>query len=165
MTLARASMALRDWWERIPASLIDRSVGALLFFPGATVLGLSGWLTPSAAGVGTHTQLGLGACMMLSLTGIPCPMCGMTTTFALMAEGRVIEALKNQPFGVVLFLLTLLGTGLGATELVLARGTWRRVMAWVEAREARVAVGILVGMILGWGYKILLLKGILHLHP
>jgi len=71
--------------------------------PTLTVLAIARHLQPDPAGVGTHTQLGLGRCPVLALTGYPCPMCGMTTTFALMADLRPVDAALNQPFGVVLF--------------------------------------------------------------
>lgn len=38
--------------------------------------------------------------------GYPCPMCGMTTTFALMEHLRPLDAALKLPFGVVLFSLT-----------------------------------------------------------
>lgn len=160
MSIRGAALSIRTVWERIPTSVVDRGMGALLFFPGATVLALAAWLTPSPAGFGTHTQLGLGSCVMLSLTGLPCPMCGMTTTFAHMAHGHLWSALVNQPFGVALFVLTVLGTILGGADLASGRGLWRQVVAWVERREATIAVLLLAGMILGWIYKIVLLKGI-----
>jgi hypothetical protein len=33
----------------------------------------------------------------------PCPSCGFTTTFALSAHGHLWGAIKNQPFGFVVF--------------------------------------------------------------
>ena len=34
--------------------------------------------------MGTHQQLGLPPCNFVTLTGYPCPACGMTTSFALL---------------------------------------------------------------------------------
>jgi hypothetical protein len=98
-------------------------------------------------------QLGLGACTMMSLTGWPCPMCGMTTTFSLLAHFRLLDAAKNQPFGLVLFSITLVASAVGLADLVAARGLWRRTLAWIAPREQVLAILLLAGMILGWIYK------------
>lgn len=146
-----------DRVQALPASLIDRFVGISLALPSWTVLAIAAWLTPSPNGYGTHTQLGLGSCTMLTLTGWPCPMCGMTTTFTLMAHGRVVDAFLNQPFGVVLFCLTLITALVGTVEGVGAPGLGRRVMAVVERREQLFALLLLIGLLGGWIYKSLLL--------
>lgn len=159
-----AAEQVRSLGRRITPSMVNRAVGAVLLVPSASVLLLAGWLTPSPTGVGTHLQLGLGSCVMLSLTGFPCPMCGMTTTFSLMSHGRPLDALLNQPFGVVLYTLTVFGAAVGLGDLVLSRGFWRRTLRWIEPRESTVAALLLLGMGLGWVYKILLVRGILHLH-
>jgi hypothetical protein len=153
-----------DWiqagYDRLNASSsgrVNRVVGAGIGIPTSVVLAIALWLTPSPAGYGTHTQLGLGSCTMLTFTGWPCPMCGMTTTFALMAHLRPLDALKNQPFGVVLFSLTVIGAVVGLFDLVSGRGLWRRVGAWIGQREQGLAILLLVGMISGWLYKCALL--------
>ena len=50
--------------------------------------GLARWLTPAAAGLGTHQQLGLPPCTVRALCGVPCPSCGMTTSFAHFTRGE-----------------------------------------------------------------------------
>jgi hypothetical protein len=74
-----AAAAGRAWWGALPAGLQDRLVGVILAVPTSVVLGLAAWLEPAAGGVGTHKQLGLNGCAVLTATGWPCPMCGMTT--------------------------------------------------------------------------------------
>src|SRR4051794_39130403 len=65
-------------------------------------------LHPSARGFGTHEQLGLPPCVFLQLTGIPCPSCGLTTSFAHAAHWHWLASFTTQPFGFVAFLLTAL---------------------------------------------------------
>lgn len=81
----------------------DQWFYGLCWVTGALVFSLSFYLTPEAAGVGTHTQLGLPPCGVYELFHKPCPSCGMTTAFALLARGRVWEAVKVQPAGVAVF--------------------------------------------------------------
>ncbi|MDP2305744.1 MAG: DUF2752 domain-containing protein [Pseudomonadota bacterium] len=141
-------------FDRI-AAITDRprTLGFLIGAPTTIVLAIAAWLTPAAQGFGTHMQLGLGGCAMLTMTGWPCPMCGMTTTFALMAHFRLMEALVNQPFGVVLFALTVIGSVLGIADMVTGRGIIRAAFRWVGRREQLLALGLLFGMIGGWIYK------------
>lgn len=142
---------------RMPAERVDRAVGFSLAVPAWLVLGIARWLEPSPLGFGTHTQLGLGGCTMLTFTGWPCPMCGMTTTFSLLAHGRVVEAFVNQPFGPVLFALTVAAALLGTVDLVGAPGAIRKAMAVVQRREQLYAILLLVGLFLGWVYKAVLM--------
>ncbi len=143
----------------------DRGVGLALLLPSSVVIGLARWLEPSSTGVGTHLQLGLAECFVLETLGLPCPMCGMTTTFSLMAHLDVVTALLNQPFGVVLFLMTLGAGVVGFLDLVKPAQRWRRVARWAVARDWALAAVLLGTMIGGWVYKIALMKKILPWAP
>jgi hypothetical protein len=59
-------------------------------------------LTPNRQGFGTHTALGMQPCAFFAQTGIPCPACGMTTSFACFVRGQLIHSLYVQPMGFVL---------------------------------------------------------------
>lgn len=59
---------------------------------------------------GTHRQLGLPACAIRSLTGVGCPSCGMTTTFALLAHGDPLAAWETNWAGCVVAMIAFLGT-------------------------------------------------------
>jgi len=68
---------------------------------------LGRWLTPSKSGQGTHQQLGLPPCPFLALTGIPCPSCGMTTSFSHAAHLQLVESFVVHPFGLLFFIMCL----------------------------------------------------------
>ena len=158
-TLRALLRAPGSWFARLSSVAQDRLIGLMLLLPTGTVLGTALSLTPDPAGMGTHRQLGLGSCAILSMTGLPCPMCGMTTTFTHLAHLHLIEGTLNQPFGLFLFLATVLGAGVGGLDLLRPAGRWRRGLKWIEHRETAVAVFLLAGMGLGWIYKIILVKG------
>ena len=141
-------------WAGLQSSVQDRLVGLALVALSGPVLAIAAWLEPDPAGVGTHKQLGLGGCTVLTLTGWPCPMCGMTTCFTHMAHLDPIQALIAQPFGVVLFALTCLIAAVAAVELVAPRGRWTRIWGWIAPREGRIAAFLLIGLALGWLYKL-----------
>ncbi len=63
-------------------------------------------LTPEAGGYGTHEHLLPLPCLFRWLTGLPCPFCGMTTAFALMADGRVVAAFNIHILGPAAYLAT-----------------------------------------------------------
>lgn len=132
----------------------DRWPSIVVFAGCASVLGLARWLEPSVQGHGTHTQLGLPPCTFWSLTGVPCPLCGGTTTFSLMAHGHVLEAFVTQPFAALLFVLTLGLLGVAGAEAIVPTGRWRRLSARVAPYEAWLAGGFLLAMMAGWTYKI-----------
>jgi hypothetical protein len=145
--------AIEGWYEGLAGATRVRVRGAVFALPSSSVLCIAAVLTPAAAGVGTHRQLGLAPCTMLAATGWPCPMCGMTTTFALLAHLRPVDALLNQPFGPVLFALTCVAAAVGWIDLLAAPDVIGRMFRWLRPREARVAWGLLAGMMGGWLYK------------
>lgn len=156
-SLAGTIVDFADRARAWPAGLVNRAIGAALFVPTSAVVTIAALLTPSPRGYGTHTQLGLGECTLLHFTGYPCPMCGMTTTFTLMAHLRPLDALLNQPFGPFLFGATLAGAVVGGIDVVTGMGAWKRVLLAVERFEQRIAIFMLFGLFAGWIYKILLM--------
>jgi len=88
-------------WQRVLALVIGLAC--------LTVLCIAVWLEPNPAGVGTHTgmnMVGFQPCNFLERTGVPCPSCGMTTSFALLVRGRVFSSLYVQPMGTLLAMAT-----------------------------------------------------------
>jgi hypothetical protein len=72
----------------------------------AGLLGLARTLKPDPRGFGTHTQLGLPPCIFATATGRLCPTCGMTTSFAWFARGRLDRSWQTNPAGCLLALLS-----------------------------------------------------------
>jgi hypothetical protein len=144
--IARASELLRG-----PAAV--RSMSLFVAVGIAIVFAISALVAPSQVGHGTHLQLGLGQCTFLQATGWPCPMCGATTSFALMAHLHPIQAFLNQPFAAFLFLLSAVVFGIAGAEAVDPRGRWWRIFRALEPVESILAAGFLALMGLGWAYK------------
>lgn len=116
-----------------------------------TVLGLSVWLDPDPRGIGTHEQLGLPPCGFVQVfDGVPCPSCGFTTTYALAAHLRPVEALKNQPFGFALFLLTVAAAPLSSWAAARGVSLFEVTERWPWGR---IFVGFLALWLLAWAYK------------
>lgn len=136
------------------APLRDRVQSGAVAVACAGVLGLARWLEPAPEGHGTHRGLGLPACSFFTLTGHPCPMCGATTTFALLADGHLVAGVLNQPFASLLFLLVSCALGVAVAEVLQPRGRWGRLEVLVAGREGWLAGAALVAMIASWAAKL-----------
>ena len=60
---------------------------------------------------GTHRHLGLPPCAMKTLTGFPCPSCGMTTSISLFMHGDLAAASEANWAGIIVAGLGLLAGG------------------------------------------------------
>jgi hypothetical protein len=85
-TLGRAGQGLLVLW----------SVCLLAGFAIAFVL------EPDPRGYGTHQKLGLPACTFRTMFGVPCPSCGMTTSFAHFSRGQFQKAIEVNLAGFLL---------------------------------------------------------------
>ena len=89
-------------------------------------------LQPSEQGLGTHQQLGLPPCSMRILWGIRCPACGMTTSWAHMADGQWVAACQANLAGVFLGLLAMVGGPMAAWSAISGRAVSNQTL-WMLA--------------------------------
>jgi hypothetical protein len=89
-----------------PLRTPHRAVALIVALSCLGALVVAARVTPSPSGVGTHTALHYKPCDFLARTGVPCPSCGMTTSFAWFARGNLLASFYVQPMGMVLALLT-----------------------------------------------------------
>jgi hypothetical protein len=129
---------------------------AIVVISGAILI-VARSLRPSSRGVGTHEQLGLPPCIFLHYTGIPCPGCGLTTSFAHAARLHFYDAFITQPFGLILFCLTALSIPL-SFYLIYSRVSWARL--FYSVRFDRTMYIMIILYLLGWLYKIAAMKSL-----
>jgi hypothetical protein len=113
-------------------------------------------LTPSPTGIGTHTALGLQRCDFERRTGLPCPSCGMTTSFAWFVRGNLPASVYVQPMGAVLAALAACVFWVGLYITFTGRPVHRLLtMAPVGFDLPTRVVWILFALtMLAWGWKI-----------
>lgn len=108
-------------------------------------------LSPNARGMGTHQQLGLPPCTLVQWYGMRCPSCGMTTSWAHLTKGHVLDAFRANVGGALLAMTT---AACGPWLLVSGlRGKW----TLTEPREMVVlAVGltIIVVTLIDWTVRL-----------
>jgi hypothetical protein len=91
-------------WVRLVLVLI--AVGLIAVFAVAV------WLNPYKDGkvwlMETHRQLWhMPECNFKMMTGMPCPSCGMTSSFALLMHGDLVNSLRANAAGTFLAILCL----------------------------------------------------------
>jgi hypothetical protein len=114
-------------------------VAALLLI---AVFAIAVWIKPyDSAGqplrMEAHRQLGLAPCTFKEITGLPCPSCGMTTSFALLVHGEVINSLRANAVGTLLALVWA-----AAIPWLLICGLTGRPRGW--ARMERILIWLIV---------------------
>jgi hypothetical protein len=87
---------------------------------------------------------------MLLTTGKPCPTCGVTTSFALAAHGRLFDSFVNQPFGLILLLLAVMGLLVSLATLAAGRSWLPAATRW--SVPAFIMALIILGLV-SWVYK------------
>lgn len=93
--------------EKRAGTFLARLIWTPLALGCLAVVGIAAWLRADGRGYGTHEQLGIPPCMFTETTHVPCPGCGLTTSFTLMAHFHFIEAFRVHLMGPLLFLVTL----------------------------------------------------------
>lgn len=114
-------------------------------------IALSFAISPSPEGLGTHRKLGLGPCAVFATCHAPCPFCGMTTSFCLMARGRIAEAFVANPSGPLLYVLCLLTSPFFMWWAITKRSLAALFWDWPLERPA---AWLLVAVLAGWAAKL-----------
>jgi len=103
----------------------------------------------------THREppLNMPPCNFKAATGMPCPACGMTTSFALLVRGDVLNSLRANAVGTLLAVV-----GLLAIPWCLISFALRRPLLLVSIEKAMsiLVLGFLGMMLLRWGIVLLI---------
>lgn len=124
-------------------ALVVVAVGAL------ALLGYARALTPLPDLSGVAGLPLVAPCGFRFATGYPCLTCGMTRSFALLADGCLIDGIRVQPFGALLFLITLLLPALSIALLFRNRP----LEPLLRSLDWRRTIGVFALLaLLAWGY-------------
>ena len=136
---------------RARLSLGMRAVAMLIALACLATFVAAGLLEPNARGTGTHTGLGFRSCQFLVQTGLPCPSCGMTTSFAWFVRGNLPASFWVQPAGT----LVAIAAGLAFWVCLYLALTGRPAHRLLQLLPAKpLLIGVLLFGILAWGWKI-----------
>ena len=97
-------------------------------------------LSPDPRGFGTHQRLGLPPCTIRVLSGVRCPTCGMTTSFANFVRGRFAASARANAAGFCLAWVC-------AVQLPWCVVSLRRGKLWGVEQPDRWLLSILGGLL------------------
>ena len=107
-----------SWRQRAGLASLELDAGGLRRAGTAMLaLGVTLPVLPHAPGL---------PCPLRTLTGVPCPFCGMTTAVEAGLAGRLSDAVRANPFGLVAIIVAL-------ALLARPRIRWLRVPVWLVA--------------------------------
>lgn len=140
-----------------------RMVSVFLLALFGTMLGIGVYVNPNPHGLSTHTQLGLPPCGFYTSTGVPCPTCGYTTAVSHVAHGQWLAAIFTQPAGAAVGFFAVVATLIGI--LGLATGRWfGPSLFFLSWNIRRLVMGVILLILLGWGYKVVVMSQWFKLH-
>ncbi|QDV91026.1 hypothetical protein RAS2_21150 [Phycisphaerae bacterium RAS2] len=134
---------------RLRAAL--RATWALVGIACGGVLTVATVLKPDARGYGTHEALGMEPCGFVFMAGLPCPTCGMTTSFAYLMHGQPLASLKAQPAG---FLLCIVTVVLMVASLIAAMRGEIVTINWERVGAVRLSLTVGFVLVGGWAIKL-----------
>ena len=104
------------------------------------------------AQLGTHQQLGLPECNFKALTSVPCPSCGMTTSFTLLMRADVWNSVKANFAGTALATFGVLFIPWAFASAFFGRFVFIRSIEMVVFRLAIVFLLLLFGR---WAFVVI----------
>jgi hypothetical protein len=108
-------------------------------------------LQPDKSGYGTHRHLGLPPCTFMFLFHRPCPTCGMTTAWAWLMRGRVLESLRANACGTLLAVWSLLAI----PWLLATAAAGRRLRGTPRAPVVlTIVIALITLAMLQWGWRL-----------
>ena len=142
------------WWVR--GTLLVIVAGLIAVFTTAVLLNPYKEDGEPRLEGGTHRTwpLNLPPCTFKEMTGLPCPSCGMTTSFSLLMHGDPANSLRANwvGTGLAIFCLALIPWGLASA--------WLKRPLFIMGLDRALAyavVGFLALMLLRWGVVLALI--------
>jgi Protein of unknown function (DUF2752) len=138
------ALPVMSWWVR--GMLVGIALGLIALF--SVAFSLDPYLADgSARRMETHKQLGLPECTFKQVTHLPCPSCGMTTSFSLTMHGDLFHGAQANSVGVLLALTLLISIPWCVASAVMQRTLFIRS---AERTMLAIVIGLLSLMMLRW---------------
>ena len=133
-----------------PLGVLERGVAAVVCAGALAGLVVAALLRPDPSGMGTHEQLGMTPCGWIRMYNVPCPACGMTTSFAHFARGSVFTAVVGPSAGAELAVPAAVKVFVGGYLAITGKPVFSLVRG-VSGGYIALGLGLLI--VAAWGYK------------
>jgi hypothetical protein len=112
-------------------------------------------LKPDPRGIGTHEQLFLPPCPFHWFTHLPCPACGLTTSFCYVGKGNLLKAFQTHPLGPLFFSLNIFVAIYAILSMIKKRTFW---LLFEHPWFPTLSLFLIVGLFGHWILKIVTQK-------
>ncbi|NNT70891.1 DUF2752 domain-containing protein [Flavobacterium sp. IMCC34852] len=94
----------------------------------------------------------ISLCPIKNVTGYACPSCGTTRAVTLISEGRIIDSLRLNPFGIIVAVIMTVFPIWVLTDIVLKKETFFLAYKRAEAimRKPWIAIVLILLVLLNW---------------
>jgi hypothetical protein len=106
------------------------------------LLGIAAVIEPDERGYGTHQKLGLPPCTFQTVTGVRCPSCGMTTSWAYLVRGQIVNSMKSNCGGALLGMLVIVMTPWVLISGIRGRWLWTPIGERAALITALTLIGV-----------------------
>ncbi|WP_284650852.1 DUF2752 domain-containing protein [Flavobacterium terrisoli] len=91
-------------------------------------------------------------CIIKNVTGYPCPSCGTTRAVTLLLEGKLIDSLLLNPFGIIVAVIMIGCPVWVLTDIALKKETFFKAYKKAEAtiRKPWIAIVLILLVLLNW---------------
>ena len=95
-------------------------------------------------------------CIIKNVTGYPCPSCGTTRAVTMLLEGKIIESLLLNPFGILVAIVMTIFPFWVLIDIILKKESFFRTYKKAEAtiRKPWLASILIVLVLLNWIWNI-----------
>ena len=95
-------------------------------------------------------------CIIKNVTGYPCPSCGTTRAVSFLLEGKIIESVLINPFGIIVAIMMTLFPLWILKDIILKKDSFFRWYKKTEAtiRKPWLAVILIILVLLNWIWNI-----------
>jgi len=98
----------------------------------------------------------LHVCIIKNVTGYPCPSCGTTRAITLILQGKIVDAIFLNPFGIVVFIIMTLFPIWILLDIIFKKETfyiWYKKTE-VTIRKPLLALFLILLVLLNWIWNI-----------
>lgn len=90
-------------------------------------------------------------CLFHSITGLPCPSCGMTRAFIAIGNGDLISAISFNPASILVYITTCVGLVLALLQVATGKKYIGRLWTKVKRKVFPIALAV---MTVAWSYNL-----------